>query len=71
MKWQTVIMQDELKDKHYCVYAHVSPSGKMYIGQTGVGIENRWGKDGCRYLQKRNDDKYIHPAFANAILKYG
>lgn len=42
----------------------------MYIGQTGVGIKQRWGKNGSHYLNKKNE-KYQHPAFANAILKYG
>lgn len=63
-------MKDEIENNNYCVYVHISPSGKIYVGQTGVGIEKRWGKNGKRYLHKKGD-KYTHPAFANAILKYG
>lgn len=55
---------------NYCVYIHTSPSGKRYIGQTCQDPKQRWGKNGIKYLSKRKN-KYIHPAFANAILKYG
>lgn len=38
-------------DRKYCVYAHVSPSGKRYIGMTGQNPETRWsfgrGYVGC------------------------
>lgn len=63
-------IEDNAVERKYCVYIHTSPSGKKYVGQTGVGVENRWGKDGCNYLQKR-DGKYNQPIFAHAILKYG
>lgn len=60
----------EIENGNYCVYVHTSPSGKMYVGQTGVGVEKRWGKNGRRYLDKKNN-QYIHRAFARAINKYG
>ena len=63
-------MKNEIKNHNYCVYMHISPSGKIYIGQTGTKPEYRWGKDGAGYLTQRNG-KYTQPAFANAILKYG
>ena len=63
-------MGNVIEGGNYCVYVHTSPSGKMYIGQTGRSPEKRWGKNGRRYLEKKND-KYIHPAFARAIEKYG
>jgi group I intron endonuclease len=43
----------------------------MYIGQTCKTPEERFGKDGIRYLSKSKKGTYTHPAFANAILKYG
>ncbi|MBO7305947.1 MAG: hypothetical protein J6U47_04380 [Bacteroidales bacterium] len=45
------------------VYKHISPSGKIYIGQTNSSIEKRAGKDGVLY--KPN----IY--FYKAIQKYG
>ena len=45
-----------------CIYKHTSPSGKVYIGQTGQKPEYRWdngnGYEGCTL-------------FFNAINKYG
>ena len=46
----------------YCVYCHVSPNGKMYIGITSKKPEKRWC-NGIGY--KRNT------YFWNAIQKYG
>lgn len=63
-------MNNVIESGNYCVYAHTSPSGKKYVGQTGRKPEQRWGKNGINYLAKKND-KYIHSAFAKAILKYG
>lgn len=51
-----------MEDKQYCVYKHVSPNGKIYIGQTKVGVKKRWS-NGNGY--KRNSH------FFNAIEKYG
>lgn len=65
-----IVMINEVEDKKYCVYVHISPNGKIYVGQTSAGINKRWGKNGAGYLYKK-DGKYIHPAFAPAILKYG
>ena len=45
----------------YCVYRHISPSGKVYIGITGKKPEQRW-QHGNGY--KKN------PFFYNAIVKY-
>lgn len=47
---------------NYCVYKHTSPSGKVYIGITGMNPIKRWSK-GKGY--KSN----LH--FWNAICKYG
>ena len=63
-------MEEKVGSRNYCVYIHTSPSGKKYVGQTGRTPEKRWGSDGSGYLIKKNN-KYIQPAFANAILKYG
>lgn len=48
----------------YCVYKHTTPNGKVYIGQTKTGVENRW-KNGKGYTCHR------HGFFWKAIEKYG
>lgn len=60
-----------IENGNYCVYIHTSPSGKMYVGQTGKLPEERWGKNGSHYLKKEKSGEYMHQAFAHAILKYG
>ena len=50
------------KQNNYTVYKHTSPSGKVYIGITGLSVEKRW-KNGVNYRNCRH--------FYNAILKYG
>lgn len=47
----------------YCVYKHVSPNGKIYIGQTGSKNPNRRWMNGNGYKQNAH--------FYNAIQKYG
>lgn len=49
-------------DKKYCVYAHTTPSGKVYIGITSKEPACRW-KNGRGYANNRH--------FTNAIIKYG
>ena len=52
-------MQEEWK-----IYIHTNLiNGKVYIGQTKVSLNQRFGKDGKRYERSR--------AFYNAIKKYG
>lgn len=64
-------VSDDAVERKYCVYIHTNKiNGKKYVGQTCVGAENRWGKNGHNYLQKRNG-RYSQPIFAHAILKYG
>ena len=46
----------------YCVYCHISPSGKRYIGITSRKPQKRWNS-GLRYA----DNNY----FSKAIKKYG
>ena len=48
-------------ENNFCVYCHISPSGKRYIGITSAKPEKRWdyGRG------------YRGPAFRNAIDKYG
>ena len=36
-------------ERKYIVYKHITPSGKIYIGQTYKTIEERAGCDGCFY----------------------
>lgn len=57
--------------KKFCVYKHTSPSNKCYIGITCQKPESRWGGNGRNYLEIKQDGKFKHPYFANAILKYG
>lgn len=52
-------------DNKYTLYRHISPSGKVYVGITKVGVNKRWRKDGRGYCC---DGCYV---FANAIKKYG
>ena len=47
----------------YCVYEHISPSGKRYIGITRTSVEERWGHQGYGYRRQLK--------FYNAIQKYG
>lgn len=49
-------------ENHYCVYKLTSPSGKCYIGYTGIKPEERW-KNGHGY----HDNDYLK----NAFNKYG
>lgn len=56
--------------KTYIVYEHISPSGKVYVGQT-CEINVRWEGKGNRYLNKNKEGRYIQPYFANALFKYG
>ncbi len=53
-----------MEDKKYIVYAHISPTRKVYIGITcQVPYERRWGRNGVLY--KHNQ------MFWNDIKKYG
>ncbi len=55
----------------YTVYCHTNKiNGKKYFGITDKKPERRWGHNGCRYL-KKTYGVFNHPAFANAIIKYG
>ena len=56
------VNKDILKEKKYCVYMHISPNNKKYIGLTGRKPERRW----------RNGEGYKkHPYFYSAIKLYG
>lgn len=48
--------------KLYCVYVHVSPSGKRYVGITSKKPERRWA-NGKGYASNKH--------FTLAIMKYG
>lgn len=50
-------------ENNYCIYMHISPNGKVYIGQTCQKPEQRWGKNGKGY----RTNEY----FYSAIQKYG
>lgn len=47
---------------NWCVYVHIFPNGKKYVGITGVGVEKRWGYKGRGYIGQ---------IVYNAINKYG
>lgn len=58
-------MEVENIERKYCVYMHISPSNKAYIGITCQKPNERWGLNGseyCRGTQRR---------FQKAIEKYG
>ena len=52
-------------ENSYCVYVHVVPNDKHYVGQTGVKFWKRWGPNGNGY--KNGHQRY----FERAINKYG
>lgn len=52
-----------VKNKKWCVYEHLFPNGKRYIGITSKRPKARWDKG--RGYKSRNSPVY------NAILKYG
>lgn len=55
---------DGFKGKgEYCIYLHISPSNKYYVGITRRKPEDRWGKNGINYSKQIK--------FYNAIQKYG
>jgi group I intron endonuclease len=56
--------------KTYIIYEHISPSGKVYVGQT-CNLNLRWVGNGRNYLQKNKKGQYVHRYFAHALLKYG
>lgn len=66
------VKEDSIEEeKKWCVYIHTSPSGKKYVGITSKNPpEDRWGKNGHNYLLKYPNGKYMHPAMANALIKY-
>ena len=52
----------EQVENNYCIYAHISPSNKAYIGITCQKPNRRW-HGGSGYREQ--------PKFYNAIKKYG
>lgn len=58
------------KDANWCVYIHISPSNKAYVGIACNKPEDRW-RNGLGYLKKTKYGDYQQPAIANAIMKYG
>jgi group I intron endonuclease len=52
------------------IYEHISPSGKVYVGQT-YDLKIRWQGKGHMYLNKTKKGKYAQSYFAHALLKYG
>lgn len=55
---------------NYIIYEHISPSGKVYVGQT-VNTERRWRSKGYNYLIKNKNGHFVHRYFAHALIKYG
>lgn len=57
--------KDYIKGKgNYCVYLHISPNHKYYVGITSKKYpKDRWGKNGIGYKEQKK--------FYRAILKYG
>lgn len=47
--------------KKYCVYKHIIPNNKVYIGITSISPESRW----------KNGNGYKNQMFYRAIQKYG
>lgn len=53
----------DTEPRDFCVYRHIGPTGKVYIGMTGQRPEARWGRDGRGYKNSKH--------FFSAILKHG
>jgi group I intron endonuclease len=67
-----VVILEANKGNVHCVYMHTNKiNNKVYIGQTGKSVSDRWGKGGSGYLKRRKDGSYFQPLFARAIIKYG
>lgn len=64
-------MEKTNEERKYCVYMHRFENKKVYIGQTSLKPEKRWGKNGAGYLLKDKTGKYHQPLMARAIEKYG
>lgn len=52
-----------MTEEKWCLYRHISPSNKVYIGITSMKPQKRWGKNGYGYRRQ--------VYFNNAIKKYG
>ena len=52
--------------RKYSIYRITSPSGKCYVGLTGMSVSARWNA----HVRKALGTTYSHP-FYNAIRKYG
>ena len=51
-----------MEDKKWCVYVHISPSNKYYVGITSQRVQDRW----------KNGNGYDYNSyFTRAIKKYG
>lgn len=59
-----------METQNYTVYRHISPSGKIYVGITSRDVKLRWRDNGLGYLNRQPNGSFVHPYFANAILKY-
>lgn len=65
-------MDKSLSNCVYCVYIHTNKiNNKIYVGQTGMSVKERWRKNGSGYMNTRKDGSYCQPLFARAIQKYG
>ena len=51
-----------MSDKKYCVYCHIAPNGKRYIGTTSLRVTRRWN-NGRGYITSKR--------FYKDILRYG
>jgi len=60
------------KEKTFKVYFHTNmDNNKVYVGITSQSLANRWGKDGKKYLEKKQNGDFVQPKFARAILAHG
>lgn len=70
--WRLFIVMEQIISTLYCIYIHIFPNDKTYIGKAKGNPEHRWGKNGKGYMYKnKKTGKYHSPKMANAILKYG
>ena len=64
-------MEQTNDERKYCVYRHVFPNGKCYIGITSQKLKRRWRNNGEGYKITKKNGEYYQPLMARAINKYG
>ena len=66
-------------ENNFTVYKHTTPSGKVYVGITGLNVHQRWGSQGNGYCENKHFwsainlygwDNIVHEIVATGLSKY-